>query len=132
VTDVFFIAPGESAATDALVTPLAQDLAKHLLRQINPYARFREARITQEDAERMETIVFDIDVELSQITEFDIHPTERISVSFRPQNDAWPEVLALREDFPVVPHLPLRGGILRGPALLDRCQYRRTHSHLVE
>ena len=124
MTDVFFTAPGESAATGALVIPLAQDLAKHLLRQINPYARFGEARITQEDAERVETIVFDVDVELSQITEFDIHPTERIGVSFRPQNDAWPEVLALREDFPVVPHLNLR------PVELPRslCLYEEAYS----
>lgn len=108
MTDVFFLVPGESAAIDALVIPYAQDLAKHLVRQINPYARFVEARITAEDIDRIETIVFNVDVELSQITAFDIHPTERISVSFRPNGVTWPEVLALREDFPVVPHLNLR------------------------
>lgn len=108
MTDVFFTVPGESAATDALVIPHAQDLANHLVRQINPYARFIDARVAVEGAERIETIVFDVDVELSQITQFDIHPTERISVLFTPKNDAWPEVLALREDFPVVPHLNLR------------------------
>jgi len=108
VTDVFFTVLGESAATDALVIPHARDLANHLVRQINPYARFIEARIAVEGVQRIETIVFDVDVELSQITEFDIHPRERVSVSFPQKNDAWPEVLALREDFPLVPHLYLR------------------------
>lgn len=108
MSDVFFTARGESAASDALVISHARDLANHLLRQINPYARFTEARIVVEGEERIETIVFDVDVELSQITAFDIHPRERISVSFRPENDTWPEVLALRENFPLVPHLNLR------------------------
>jgi len=108
MTDAFFTAPGESAAVDALVSPHAQELAHHLVRQINPYARFIEARIAVEGTDRIETIVFDVDVELSQITKFDVHPTERISVSFPPKNDAWPEVLALRQNFPVVPHLYLR------------------------
>ena len=78
------------------------------MRRVNPYARFVEARGAEAEAERVETVCFDVDVELSQITAFDIHPTERISVSFTARNDAWPEVLALREDFPVVPHLNLR------------------------
>jgi integrative and conjugative element protein (TIGR02256 family) len=108
VTDVFFPVPRESANINALVIPYAQDLAGHLVRQINPYTRFVEARITGEDVDRIETIVFDVDVELSQIRAFDIHPTERITVSFRPNSVTWPEVLALREDFPLVPHLNLR------------------------
>lgn len=108
MTDTFFTAPGESAAVDALVIPHAQALASHLERQTNPYARFIEARIAVEGTDRAEIIVLDVDVELSQITEFDIHPTERISVSFTSKNDAWPEVLALRENFPLVPHLNLR------------------------
>lgn len=108
MTEVFFPVPGESAGIDALLIPYAQDLAKHLARAINPYARFVEARITGQHTDRIETIVFDVDVELSQIRAFDIHPTERISVSFRPNSVTWPEVLALREDFPLVPHLNLR------------------------
>jgi Prokaryotic E2 family A/ThiF family/Prokaryotic homologs of the JAB domain len=108
VTDALVTAPGESVAVDALVGSHAQELAHHLVRQFNPYARFIDARVVVEGTERIETIVFDVDVELSQITKFDIHPTERISVSFAPKNDAWPEVLALRQNFPIVPHLYLR------------------------
>ena len=108
MTDIFFTAPGESATTDSLVIAHAQELANHLVRRINPYARFIDARVTLEGTERVETIVFDVDLELSQITQYDIHPTERISVSFTPKDDVWPEVLALREKFPLVPHLNLR------------------------
>lgn len=108
MTDVFFSAPGESVDIDALVVPYARDLAKHLARQINPYAWLVDTRVAVEGAQRIETIIFDVDVELSQVTQFDIHPTERVSVSFGVELEAWPEVLALREDFPLVPHLNLR------------------------
>ncbi len=106
--DAYFAPSGASATVDALVIPHAQKLANYLVRQVNPYARFVETRVGEAGAERVETIVFDVDVELSQITAFDIHPTERISVSCMASNDAWPEVLALRKDFPIVPHLNLR------------------------
>jgi hypothetical protein len=108
MTDVFFEALGESATPDTLLIRHARELANHLVRQINPYARLVDTRIAVEEAERIETIVFDVDVELSQVIDYDIHPTERVSVSFRAEVDAWPEVLALREDFPLVPHLNLR------------------------
>lgn len=108
MTDVFFSAPGESTAPDTLLIRHSQELANHLARQINPYARLVDIRIAIEEARRIETIVFDVDVELSQVTAFEIHPTERVSVTFLPEGDRWPEVLALREDFPLVPHLNLR------------------------
>lgn len=93
---------------DTLVIPHAHELAKHLEKKVNPYARFIEAKVTGNGAERVETIVFDVEVELSQITRFDIHPIERVSVSFACSDESWPEVLALREDFPRVLHLNLR------------------------
>ena len=108
MADTFLTTAGDSVGIDSLIIPHAQDLARHLARQINPYARWIDAKIVHDDTDRIETIVFDVDVELSQITAFDIHPEERISVSFTSKNDTWPEVLALREEFPVVPHLNLR------------------------
>lgn len=108
MTNVFFDALGERTAPDTLQIRHARELANHVARQINPYARLVDTRIAVEEAQRIETIVLDVDLELSQVTEFDIHPTERISVSFRAEVEAWPEVLALREDFPLVPHLNLR------------------------
>ena len=124
MTDVFFTTIGENASTDALAIPHAQDLTKHLVRLINPYARFIEARISVEGAARVESIVFDVDVELSQIRQFDIHATERIGVSFTTDDNTWPEVLALREDFPLVPHLNLRQNEF--PRSL--CLYEQTYS----
>lgn len=108
MTEAFFAAPGTSASINALVIPHAQDLTKHLMRQINPYARLIDVRIEGKGSERLEAIIFDVDVELSQITKFDICATERVSVSFTSKDEGWPEVLALRQNFPLVPHLNLR------------------------
>jgi Prokaryotic E2 family A len=58
-------------------------------------------------SERVESIIFDVDVEVSQLRAFDIRPQERICVSFTTKDETWPETLALRQDFPSVPHLNL-------------------------
>lgn len=55
-----------------------------------------------------ETIVFDVEVELPQRKAYDIRRRERLSVTFWPDDRSYPEVLALREDFPRVPHLNFR------------------------
>ncbi len=108
MADNYLMAPGEIGEPDALTIPHAHILTAYLLLQINPWARFMEVRIDVSGAERRESVVFDVEVELSQVTRFDIHPLERISVSFSASDTTWPEVLALRQDFPLVPHLNLR------------------------
>jgi integrative and conjugative element protein (TIGR02256 family) len=55
-----------------------------------------------------ETIVFDVEVELPQRRACDIRRRERLSVTFWADDRAYPEVLALREDFPQVLHLNFR------------------------
>lgn len=55
-----------------------------------------------------EVVVFDVEVELPQIREHEIQRTERIAAVFYETDDSYPEVLALRSDFPQVPHLNLR------------------------
>lgn len=52
-------------------------------------------------------VVFDVEVELSQRPAHDIRRVERIAAAFSPTDDARPEPLALRADFPLVPHLNL-------------------------
>ena len=107
MASAFFDAPGETTSTDVLQIIHAQNLAAYLLRKAHPWARFVEARITVLGSERVESIVFDVDVELSQLGAFDIRPQERICVSFTTKDETWPETLALRQDFPTVPHLNL-------------------------
>src|SRR5437870_714423 len=55
-----------------------------------------------------EIIVFDLDIQRPQLTVNDIRRTERVAVSLEIDDDTYPEVLALRNDFPLVPHLNLR------------------------
>ena len=52
-----------------------------------------------------ETVVIDVEVERPQQLANPIQRIERIAVRFYPGDDSYPEVLALRKDFPVVPHL---------------------------
>ncbi|MGB7292122.1 MAG: ThiF family adenylyltransferase [Thermodesulfobacteriota bacterium] len=55
-----------------------------------------------------EAVIFDTEVEIGQKTIHDIRSTERIAVIFTPEDKFVPEVLGLRPDFPLVPHLNLR------------------------
>ena len=55
-----------------------------------------------------EIIVLDLDIQRPQLTVNDIQRVERIVVIFLSGDDTYPEVLALRSDFPRVPHLNLR------------------------
>ena len=69
------------------------------------YARLVECRRTTSSSE---IIVFDAEVEVGQKNVHDIRCLERIAVEFDGSDTTMPEVLALRCDFPLVPHLNLR------------------------
>ena len=55
-----------------------------------------------------EAVIFEVEVERGQFVVHDIRSTEVVAVVFPIDDGAFPEVLALREDFPLVPHLNLR------------------------
>lgn len=95
-------APGAPLSTSKLYNPRAKWLSGFLESKINPYAQIVEARRTSDGDE---IVVFDLDVQVSQLRAYDIHPHERLAVVFQDPQLAHPEVLALREDFPYVPHL---------------------------
>lgn len=57
---------------------------------------------------KAELVVFDIEVERPQHPSYDIRRVERIAASLPRGDDTLPEALALREDFPIVPHLNQR------------------------
>jgi hypothetical protein len=75
-------------------------LALHSL----PYVHLLECRRFS-DARVKEIVVFDTEVEVGQRPVYEIHPIERIAVVFSADDAVEPEVLALRKDFPQVPHL---------------------------
>jgi integrative and conjugative element protein (TIGR02256 family) len=103
VVDQFLPAPGELSKVPSLQVPKAVQLAEYLRAGFNPWARLVEVRRSGDGSE---TVVFD--VELSQSVRYEVHPVERVAVSFSVADSARPEVVALRSDFPYVPHLNLR------------------------
>lgn len=54
-----------------------------------------------------ETIIFTVEVELPQHPVFPIQSFERVAVTFKPEDNRFPGVYALRADFPKVSHLNL-------------------------
>lgn len=113
----------------------AKALASYLQSDTHPEAVFLEAR--REVGTRAETIVFEVHVELSQDRKYPVLPQERIAVSFTDDDEHLPEVVSLREDFPIVPHLNLRETELPRSLCLydvsyDALKLRWTPAALVE
>lgn len=81
----------------------ARDLAYALLRHSINFAEYVETR----KSEDFEIVILDVDVERPQHCFHQIERKERIAVKFFKKDDRIPEVLALRTDFPSVPHLNL-------------------------
>ncbi len=80
-----------------------RNLLPTFLSAVNPWARFLGA--LQRDNE--EVVMFELRVEVPQRPVNDIRPAERLATLFEDSDEKPPEILALREDFPSVPHLNL-------------------------
>jgi hypothetical protein len=94
--------PGEEARA-----PKARDVLR-LLEQVKPpFVRLIGCRRVA-DPLPADAVVFDVEVELPQHKIHDVRRWERIAALFWDGDVATPEVLALRADFPPVPHLNLR------------------------
>jgi integrative and conjugative element protein (TIGR02256 family) len=98
--------PGEKIEYKELQIPKAKELAGYLLSDVHPAASL--FGLLREPSTGMETVLFEVRVELAQNRKFPILPIETIAVSFEPADDIQPEVVSLREDFPNVPHLNQR------------------------
>lgn len=94
---------GEPVSANELQITKARKLVQALehLDYVSPVCCVRES-------DGSEVVVFDTEVEIPQRKVHDIRRFERIAVRFQPTDEAMPETLALRFDFPTVPHLNLR------------------------
>lgn len=101
--DQLFTLSGDVVAGQALRADKARALYKVLRRGDIPYVHLVEARYLS--TLRLEAIVIDVEPELPQHLVEDIRPVERIAMLCGSQADSLPLVLALRRDFPTVPHL---------------------------
>jgi integrative and conjugative element protein (TIGR02256 family) len=98
-------APGEVLDSgEELEVEKARQLSVALRRL--PYVELLECRRTSSPLS--ETIVFETQVELPQHPAVDVHSRERIAVTFSSDSFALPEIVALRDDFPLVAHLNQR------------------------
>jgi hypothetical protein len=97
MADAYLPADGELIQPEALTLQPAKEVASFLLRGLHLYARFVEGRGSEIHGKHSETVVIEVEVELSQLAVADIHPVERISITFTDGDNAWPEVLALRK-----------------------------------
>lgn len=96
--------PGKSVSPDSLQFSKAKEVAHYLESQVNPFARLLECR----SSPGKEIVMLEVDVELTQRPTHDIRHNERLAVVFFSGDQRQPDVLALRSDFPLVPHLNLQ------------------------
>src|SRR5437660_1528628 len=106
MTDTYLPAMGNCIALEELQIPKARETASILQSGTLPFMCFLECRRLDHPA-NAEIVVFDVEVELGQLKVHDIHRHERMAVVFSRDDHTYPDVLALRDDFPAVPHLNL-------------------------
>ncbi len=105
----FLSANGDIVAAESLTIPRCRSLVRQIESDRLSFVKLIECRRTVEEANDVkETVVFDAEIERPQRRVHDIRRVERIAVTFSQADNWYPEVLALRVDFPEVPHLNLR------------------------
>ena len=102
--NTWIAANGKPCKNAALFAPRAQELAELLQTGEIPFARL----VSLSRTECTDIVTLEVEVELAQDRAHDIRPRERIAMEFLQDDARPPEVLALRRDFPLVPHVNLR------------------------
>lgn len=97
-------APGQPAEAHDLQTAKAKDLVALLKAEEIEFVSLVECRRDDDS----DVVVVEVEVEVGQLRKHRIEPLERLAIVFETQDSKYPEVLALRQDFPQVPHLNLR------------------------
>jgi len=112
MSDGYILPAGRVISPAKLNIPKAREMARALERGQLRWVELVECRRVELDgkstdapSESAETIVLDVEVEVPQRKAYDIRRKERLSVTFWPEDNSYPEVLALREGFPKIPHL---------------------------
>jgi len=97
--------PGDAVITaEQLKIAKAREFARALRRL--PFVRLTECR--RSETSGFEAVAFETEVEIPQHPVLDIRPREILAVVFPKDASFLPETLALRADFPLVPHLNSR------------------------
>lgn len=109
VTEDHVTIDGVIVPATSLSLPRARALAECAASEKLPYVKLLECRSsTAEGRPVKETVVIEVAVERPQRPFHDIRYVECLAVEFEADDRFAPEVLALRRDFPCVPHVNLR------------------------
>lgn len=135
----FHEAGGIPVDVPSLKIPRARELVEAIASGALDFVRVAECRRrdSSSDEGEAEIVVLDLDVQRPQLIVNDVRRVERVAVVLQKEDDTYPEVLALRSDFPLVPHLNLRTvEFPRSLCLYDRSwdeiRIRWTASALIE
>lgn len=101
---------GILADVQSLTIPRSRLLAEAVAQGVLDFVRLVDCRMrgpgsADGDAE---IVVLDLDIERPQMPVNDIRRVERVAIVFKSDDATYPEVLSLRSDFPLVPHLNWR------------------------
>ena len=118
MNDEFCEIDGEVISASNLTVPKAKDFANAV--ESSDYACLVECRRATSDRE---IIVFYAKVQVGQKTVHKIKRRERLAVVFEKSDTIMPDVLALRKNFPLVPHVNLRPKELPRSLCLTEQQY---------
>ena len=88
-----------------LALPRAASIAAHVRAERSQFATYVDAFHSDDGRE---TVIVDVEVEVPQVRVHPIAAVERVAIQCRPEDRLPPEVLALRQEFPTVPHRNLR------------------------
>ena len=99
----WYPAPGDLLEPEALTLDRARQV--HAALSWYPHASLIEARCSTTADHYFELLVVTFDVEVPQDTAYDIQSTERLILGFERSDNGYPSVIALRQNFPHVPHL---------------------------
>lgn len=100
--------------------PRSIALIAYLQSGLDPYVNLVAVEV-KDSAPGIETVIFDLKVERPNNVVADIRYEERVAVQFDEKDTDHPEVLALRDDFPTLPHTNLRSE----PKPISLCLYDR-------
>lgn len=95
--------PGTPVGADTLEITRARQLASAVAGGRLDFVRLLECR--KVDGASFETLVIEVEVERPQVVVNSIQRVERLAVVLSADDESYPEVLAIRRGFPVVPHL---------------------------
>jgi|JI6StandDraft_1071083.scaffolds.fasta_scaffold05640_7 hypothetical protein len=95
--------PGDSIDVDALEIPRARQIASAITGGRLDFVRLIEC--CKFAGASIEILVIEVEVERPQVVVNPIRRVERLAVLLSAVDDSYPEVLAVRKGFPIVPHL---------------------------